>query len=79
MGVSIKKGFRGRGIGTALLKATLEKCRGRFEIIELTVLTNNEKAKNLYEELGFKTYGRRERALKRGGRYFADDLMSLDL
>jgi len=78
-GICVKKEFRGQGIGEALMRAILEKCRGRFEVIELGVFTNNQRAKKLYETFGFKKYGTREYAIKRGGGYLAEDLMYLKL
>ena len=79
LGISVRKDYRGKGIGEALMKATIEKCRGKFEVIELSVLAHNRRAKRLYEKLGFRTYGTMKYALKRGGRYYADDLMYLKL
>jgi ribosomal protein S18 acetylase RimI-like enzyme len=79
LGICIRKGFRGRGIGKALVAAAIESCRGKFESLELTVLTDNEHAIRLYSEFGFKTYGMRPSAIKRGGRYFDEHLMYLNL
>ncbi len=47
--MAIRKEDRGRGLGTAILEQTLQKCRGKFEIIELSVFSNNDDAKRLYE------------------------------
>lgn len=79
LGVCVRKGLRGQGIGRALVKAAIEKCKGKFESLELTVIKSNRGALKLYKELGFKTYGVRPAALKRGGRYFDDELMYLTL
>jgi len=79
LGLCVRKEFRGKGIGEALMRATIDKARGRFDIIELTVMTNNKGAKKLYEKLGFRTYGTRRYAVKRAGRYFDEYLMNLKL
>lgn len=79
LGISVSKDHRGRGVGTALLQETLKRCKGRFERIELSVFTTNQVAKKLYERSGFKTFGTRKRSVKRGDRYFDEDLMSLEL
>jgi ribosomal protein S18 acetylase RimI-like enzyme len=79
LGIAVKKGFRGRGIGEALMRAAIDRSRGRFEIIELAVVSTNQGAKQLYEKLGFTTYGTRKYALKRGGGYYDEDLMYLKL
>jgi ribosomal protein S18 acetylase RimI-like enzyme len=79
LGIAVKKGYRGQGIGEALMRAAIDRSRGKFEVIELAVLTDNRRAKKLYERLGFRTYGVRKYALKRGSRYFDEDLMYLKL
>jgi ribosomal protein S18 acetylase RimI-like enzyme len=79
LGIAIRKEYRGRGIGTALLERTIQECKGRFEAIELMVFSNNDKAKRLYEKFGFKPIGVRPRAIKRGEGYLDEDLMILFL
>jgi RimJ/RimL family protein N-acetyltransferase len=79
LGICLRKEYRGRGIGEALIKGVLERCRGKFEVVELTVLSGNNRAKRLYERFGFVKYGVRRGALKRAGRYFDEDLMGLKL
>jgi len=79
LGICLRRGFRGRGIGKALVAAAIAKSRGKFESLELTVLTNNETAVRLYRQYGFRSYGRRPSAIKRCGRYFDERLMFLDL
>ena len=78
LGIAIRKEYRGQGIGTELMRRTLEKCRGKFDVIELTVFSIN-KAKKLYERFGFQVYGRNPYAIKRDGKYFEEDLMFLKL
>ncbi len=53
LGIAVKKEFRGQGIGEALMRGAIERSRGHFEVIELAVLSNNKRAKKLYERLGF--------------------------
>jgi len=79
LGICVKKEFRGRGIGGALIKGILESCRGKFEVVELTVFSGNQRAKRLYKKFGFKKYAVRRGAVKRAGRYFDEDLMRLKL
>ena len=79
VGVCVKKGYRGEGVGTALLKAAIEESRGKFEALELAVLKNNKKAIDLYRRLGFKSYGTLPKAVKRAGKYFQDELMYFEL
>lgn len=69
LGISVVKGYRGIGVGEALLRRTLEACRGKFEMVVLEVFSNNTAAKRLYEKVGFKTYGTLPRGIKRNGEY----------
>ncbi len=78
-GISVRKEYRGRGIGTMLLRNMIERCRGSFEILELEVLAGNRVARHLYEKFGFKSYGLRPLAIKRNGRYIDEELMYLRL
>ncbi|MGA8664786.1 MAG: GNAT family N-acetyltransferase [Thermoplasmata archaeon] len=79
LGILVNRRFRGRGIGEALMRRTLELCRGQFELVRLSVFADNEGAKRLYSRLGFVACGRIPRAIKRGSRYIDEDLMILDL
>lgn len=54
MGVALLPEYRGRGVGTALLKHLLEEARGRYPAISLSVSPHNP-AMRLYERLGFET------------------------
>lgn len=78
LGISVRKEYRGKGVGTRLLEETLRKCKGKFEIIELSVFSIN-RARRLYERFGFKVYGHLPLAVKRGDQYFEEDLMYLKI
>jgi ribosomal protein S18 acetylase RimI-like enzyme len=75
LGIAVRPEARRQGIGSALLGHALERSRGRFEIVQLSVLDVNETARRLYERHGFQTCGRVPRAFKRDGRYFDELLM----
>ncbi len=79
LGICVRKEFRGRGIGTALMKETLEKCRGRFEVVELSVFASNPRALELYRRFGFTEFGYLPRAIKRSGIYIDERFMYLTL
>lgn len=74
-GMYVRKGARGRGIGTALVEAVLDHARGRVEHVDLRVVTVNETARRLYERHGFTAYGTERHALKIGDRYFDEVMM----
>ena len=78
-GMYIAPHSRGQGLGKVLMKELISKaknCDG-LEQINLTVVSNNDHAKNLYQSLGFKVYGTERNALKDQGHYFDEDLMVL--
>ncbi len=79
LGVLVHRDHRGRGVGTALLDAAIARCRGKFELVRLSVFATNVRAKALYERLGFRTVGRVPRAYHRGTEYIDEELMVLDL
>jgi len=72
---------QGVGIGKALMEAAITKVKNIEEIekINLTVTSSNEKAKRLYNKLGFKTFGLEEKAIKVDGVYFDEEYMVLHL
>lgn len=56
--IAVPENCRGKGIATALLKATVEKARDMgLPAAGLLVDTGNPKAEKLYARLGFKTVG----------------------
>ncbi len=74
LGIFVRADRRGRGVGDALLRAALDRCRGLFEIVELRVVATNP-ARHLYERHGFRVFGEQPRSFKRGTRYLNDVLM----
>jgi RimJ/RimL family protein N-acetyltransferase len=66
---------RGSGLGKLLVAAVLDHARGRVEMVQLTVVSENEAAHRLYSAMGFVEYGYEKRALKQDGRYYDDILM----
>lgn len=79
LGLSVKKEYRGRGIGSALMKEMIGRCKGKFEILELDVFVGNRRAKHLYEKFGFSTTGILPRAVKWDGKYVDEEIMYLNL
>ena len=52
-----------------------KQARGRAEMVQLTVVSENEAARRLYRAMGFVEYGHEKRALKQDGRYYDEVLM----
>jgi ribosomal protein S18 acetylase RimI-like enzyme len=51
--VATRPGFEGRGYGTAVMRALVERIRARGERPFLSVRTDNERAIEIYRKLGF--------------------------
>jgi ribosomal protein S18 acetylase RimI-like enzyme len=65
LGMGVVRGYRGLGIGTALMDYVLEWAAEQgFEKVNLGVRANNERAKALYRKLGFVEEGVRVREIK---------------
>jgi RimJ/RimL family protein N-acetyltransferase len=52
-GLILRESFRGRGIGTEVLKMLEDRHRGEMDAIELGVHESNVRAHALYERLGY--------------------------
>lgn len=62
MNIAVDSCFRGRGVGSALMEAVLERALllGAEDIF-LEVRDSNAPARHLYEKYGFETLGRRKK------------------
>lgn len=70
LGVGVLKGFRGQGIGKALMTAALNEARKKgLTRIELTVREHNLPAISLYRQLGFEVEGIHKNAVRIDGVY----------
>lgn len=79
LGISVRKDWRNRGVGTALMEALIDWARANPVItrLELEVFTHNARAIHLYEKLGFQIEGCKRRAYFKDGRYVDAYLMAL--
>ncbi|WP_341908018.1 GNAT family N-acetyltransferase [Fluviicola taffensis] len=77
----VSKDFRGQGIAKKLIEKLIERVKqiSDIEQINLTVISNNDNAKKLYEKFGFVTFGSESNAIKWKGKYFTEDQMTLRL
>jgi ribosomal protein S18 acetylase RimI-like enzyme len=74
-GMYVRPAAQGRGLGRALLRAVLAHAQGELEQVHLSVVSDNEPARRLYESEGFTAYGLEPHALKQGRRYLDEILM----
>jgi ribosomal protein S18 acetylase RimI-like enzyme len=75
----VRPDARKTGIGRRLVEAIVDLARQRVELVQLTVVRDNEQARRLYASLGFLEYGVEKNALKQDGRYYDEVLMAKDL
>ncbi|MEK7751970.1 MAG: GNAT family N-acetyltransferase [Acidobacteriota bacterium] len=78
-GMYVRPVARGTGAGKSLVKAVLDHAQGRVELVQLTVVADNEAAQRLYRSCGFVAYGHEVHSLKQGGRYYDELLMAVAL
>jgi ribosomal protein S18 acetylase RimI-like enzyme len=78
-GMYVRPVARGTGAGKSLVKAVLDHARERVELVQLSVVSDNEAAQRLYRSCGFVAYGHEVHSLKQGGRYYDELLMAVAL
>ncbi|HSD88662.1 MAG TPA: GNAT family N-acetyltransferase, partial [Kofleriaceae bacterium] len=77
LGMSVKQGWRRKGVGRALLTAALEWApTAGIKRVELYVYARNAPAIALYEGFGFAIEGRRRNFIREGDAYLDDLVMS---
>jgi RimJ/RimL family protein N-acetyltransferase len=76
-GISIRRQWRGQGIGTAMLQVLIAWAEASplIEIIGLSVFATNVDAIRLYERLGFTEEGRQPREMKLGDGQYAEAVL----
>jgi ribosomal protein S18 acetylase RimI-like enzyme len=77
----VLKEFRGHGVARELLEELIKRVKGISDIeqINLIVIANNSKAKQLYEKFGFEKFGTEQNSIKWENKYFTEDQMVLRL
>ncbi|MBV9834525.1 MAG: GNAT family N-acetyltransferase [Alphaproteobacteria bacterium] len=78
-GMYVRSAARGLGVGKQLVEAVLRHARGRVELVQLSVVSDNETAQRLYRSCGFVVYGHEVHSLKQNGRYYDEKLMAVAL
>ncbi len=78
-GMYVRPDSRRAGIGRRLVEAVIDHAGGQVEIVQLTVVADNARARQLYTGLGFIEYGIEKNALKEDGRYCDEVLMARPL
>ena len=53
----------------------VEHAKSQVELLNLTVVTSNERALRFYKGLGFESFGTERKALKIGAEYYDEELL----
>jgi ribosomal protein S18 acetylase RimI-like enzyme len=74
--IIVDEAYRGKGVGTQLLKGLIELAKNRFsiELLHLEVYEGNP-AIGLYHKFGFTEYGKQKHFIKEDGKYLSKVLM----
>jgi len=79
-GLSVQKAYWNQGIGSRMLEETIAFAKEKkFAIIDLQVLSENERAIHVYKKFGFKKIGTHPKYHKVGDKFDAADFMWLEL
>lgn len=70
---------RGTGLSRRLVEAVIDEARGKVEQLQLTVVSSNAAAIQLYSKHGFVDYGLEKRVPRVDGQYFDEMLMARPL
>ncbi len=76
-GVYVQAPVRSQGLGRGLVLRVIDHARSRVLQLHATVATTNQAARQLYRQLGFRTYGLEPRGLRVGGQDVDQELMVL--
>jgi len=82
-GITIKKGYRGIGIGSYLMKKAIKLAKKELKtkpkIIRLNALSTNKPALGLYKKIGFKKVAEIPRQIQYKGKLVSEVIMLLEL
>jgi len=80
LGIAIKSGYRGIGIGTKIVQRLIEESKkAGLKILVLEVQDTNKSAKALYNKTGFREVGRIPKGIHKNDRYIDLVRMTLEL
>ncbi|MGI8317075.1 N-acetyltransferase family protein [Halobacillus mangrovi] len=76
----VSPGSRRKGGAKRLVQDAINTAKAlNLEVLHLSVVTDNHPAKNLYNSMGFKSYGIERKAIKLPNRYLDEEHMELFL
>lgn len=77
-GVYVVAGWRGDGVGRALVGAVIAHATRHVLVLQARVVTTNRAAHSLYARLGFAPYGIESKALYVNSQFYDEALLALD-
>lgn len=78
MGIALFQKYTGMGLGRVLMERMIRYAReSGFEQMQLTVVSNNERAKALYKSFGFEECGRMPNSNKYDDGTYTDDIFMI--
>ena len=70
LGIGVKTGYRGIGVGTEVMKTLIEESRkAGLKILVLDHFETNKTARKLYKKVGFKETGKTPKGICKNGKY----------
>ena len=77
LGIVISNGYRNLGIGTEMIKTLIEQAHAmNLKLLTLSVYATNERARHVYQKLGFADTGRIPKKFFKEGRYVDETTMA---
>ena len=74
LGIVVRRAYWGMGIGRLMMLECIKWCRNNgVEQLELEVVTQNNRAITMYQNLGFQIHGTKKHALKYSDGTYADE------
>jgi len=80
LGIGIKSGYRGMGIGTQIMRTLIEESnKAGQKILVLDHFDTNRAARRLYKKMGFREVGKIPKGIYKDGKYIDLVRMTLEL
>jgi RimJ/RimL family protein N-acetyltransferase len=80
IGIAIKAGYRDIGIGTEMLRTLILHAREiGLRVLRLSVFSSNQRAKHVYEKVGFREIGRIPGEIFKNGKFIDEIIMTMEL
>jgi RimJ/RimL family protein N-acetyltransferase len=78
-GVFVMPEWRGRGLADRLIARVIEHADEHVVVLQVSVVTTNQRARQAYVRFGFVPYGIERQALRIGGMFYDSEHLALNL